>query len=78
MKMHLKKSRGKWFVKRRGSYYPCSWQGWASYVPFVIYLVTVFIAVDRHAHSVSDTLFGLFPQWVAAAVVMTWVASRKS
>jgi hypothetical protein len=73
-----KRLNKKWFVKVRGSYLPNSWQGWLAYVPFIAYLLTVFIAVDRNSHSVSDTLYGIFPQWVAAAVVMTWVAANKS
>lgn len=76
--MKKKQQSKKWFVKVRGSYLPNSWQGWLTYVPFVIFLATVFIAVDRNSHSVSDTLYGIFPQWVAAAVVMTWFAKQKS
>ncbi len=74
----MSKQNNKWFTKVRGSYLPKSWQGWLLYVPFVVYLVTVFIAVDRNSHSASDTLYGIFPQWVAAGVVMTWIASKKS
>ncbi len=74
----MTKQNKKWFKKVRGSYLPKSWQGWLLYVPFVTYLVTVFIAVDRNSNSVSDTLYGIFPQWVAAGVVMTWIANKKS
>lgn len=70
--------RTKWFKKVRGSYLPNSWQGWATYVPFIAFLVGSFLAVDRSSHSVSDTLLGIFPQWVAAAVVMTWIAARHA
>lgn len=74
----MSKQNNKWFVKARGSYLPKSWQGWLLYIPFVTYLVTVFLAVDRTSHSVSDTLYGIFPQWVASGVVMTWIANKKS
>lgn len=73
-----KKKSAKWFVKVRGSYLPNSWQAWLLYVPFVIFLLTVFVAAVRTEHSVSDMFYMIFPQWVAAAVVMTWVASQKS
>ncbi len=78
LSLMTKRKSNKWFVKVRGSYLPNSWQGWLLYIPFVAYLITVFIVVDRNSHSVSDTLYGIFPQWIAAAVVMTWIASKKS
>lgn len=74
----MSKQKNKWFKKIRGSYLPISWQGWLSYVPFVAYLVFVFVAINRNSNSVSDTLYGIFPQWVAAGVVMTWIANKKS
>lgn len=68
----------KWFKKVRGSYLPNSWQGWLTYVPFIYFLIITFMAVDRSSHSVSDTVINLFPYWVSGAVVMTWIASKKS
>lgn len=73
-----KKKSNKWFIKVRGSYLPNSWQAWGLYVPFVGFLVTVLIAAVRTQNSVSDMFYMIFPQWVAAAVVMTWIASQKS
>ena len=73
-----KKQTKKWFIKVRGSYLPNSWQAWVLYVPFTIFLVTVLVAAMRNEHSVSDMFYAIFPQWVAAAVVMTWIAARKS
>ena len=48
------------------------------YVPFVGFLVSVLVAAVRTQHSVSDAVYMVFPQWVAAAVVMTWIAAQKS
>ena len=31
-----KPKKGAWFVQVRGSYLPCSWQGWLSYVPLAL------------------------------------------
>lgn len=76
--MPNKKTNKKWFKKVRGSYLPNSWQGWLTYVPFTGFLLTVLAAAIRNQHSVSDVFYAVFPQWVAAAVVMTWVASKKS
>jgi len=67
-----------WFKKVRWSYLPVSWQGWVTYIPYATYLVLVFMAVDRRSRSVSDTVFDIFPQWVAATVVMHWFASHTS
>lgn len=75
--MTAKKST-KWFIKTRGSYLPNSWQAWVLYVPFVGFLVSVLVAAVRTQHSVSDAVYMVFPQWVAAAVVMTWIAAQKS
>jgi hypothetical protein len=43
-----------------------------------LFCVNVFIAIDRHSHSVSDTLYGIFPFWVPALMLLEWVASKTS
>lgn len=74
-----KRKRNKtWFIRVRGSYLPNSWQGALLYIPFILFLVTVLVAALRTQDSASDVFFMIFPQWVAAAVVMTWIASLKS
>jgi hypothetical protein len=73
-----KKKSSKWFIKVRGSYLPNSWQAWALYVPFVGFLLTVLFAAVRTQDSVSYMFYMIFPQWVAAAVVMTWIAAQRS
>ncbi len=42
----------------------------------VIFCATVFVAVDRHSHSVSDTLYGIFPFFVCTFLLFDWVGSR--
>jgi hypothetical protein len=37
-----------------------------------------FLAVDRHSHSVSDTLYGIFPFFVPAFGILGWIASHTS
>lgn len=73
-----KPRKGAWFVPVRWSYLPASWQGWVLYLPFIAYLGMTFVTVDGRSHSVSDTLIGIVPYWVAAVVVMHWIASHKS
>jgi hypothetical protein len=73
-----KARRGAWFVKVRGSYLPASWQGWLTYIPFIGFLIASYLLATNDTHTISSALLGVFPAWVAAAVVMTWLASQKS
>ncbi|MEI7632173.1 MAG: hypothetical protein WCJ60_02525 [bacterium] len=74
-----KSSKNKaWFVSVRGSYLPNSWQGWLLYVPFVAFLLSAMSYSMDNKHSTSDVVYAIFPQWVAAAVVMTWIAKSKT
>jgi hypothetical protein len=36
------------------------------------------LLATNDTHTISSALLGVFPAWVAAAVVMTWLASQKS
>ncbi len=81
MKKHSKLpkyKKGAWFVAVRGSYLPVSWQGWLSYLPFIFYLVFAVEAAKVATDSVTTALLIILPNWVAATVVMTWVARRTS
>jgi hypothetical protein len=40
------------------------------------FCVQVFLAVDRHSHSVSDTLYGVYPFIIPTLLLLDWVASR--
>ncbi|HSX53138.1 MAG TPA: hypothetical protein VLF90_02085 [Patescibacteria group bacterium] len=75
---NIKVRKGAWFIKVRGSYLPYSWQGWLSYIPFVGFLVWSIIWAFNTSQPVSQTALLLFPSWIAAAVVMTWLAARTS
>ncbi|HEX4001598.1 MAG TPA: hypothetical protein VHX36_03065 [Candidatus Acidoferrales bacterium] len=55
---------------------PVSWQGWAAVAIAATFCAQVFVAVDRHSHSASDTLYGIFPYVIPAAMLLNWVASR--
>lgn len=74
----MAKKSPKWFVKVRGSYLPNSWQAWLLYMPFTFFLVASLVVAIRLDASVGRVIYTVFPQWVAAAVVMTWVAAQKS
>jgi sensor histidine kinase YesM len=74
----LKQRKGAWFAQIRGSYIPVSWQGWLTYIPFVAYLVySLAVAFDYTGNGLKAILW-IVPNWVAATVIMTWVAKRTS
>ena len=39
------------------------------------FMVNTFIAIDRHAHSASDTIYGIFPFWSGAFLLYQWLAA---
>ena len=59
-------------------YYPITWQGIMLVVLIVAFCIQVFLAVDGHSHSVSDTLYGIFPYVVPSLLVLNWIASKTS
>lgn len=65
-----------WFKEWSWIYRPVSWQGWALTGLTVLFCLNAFAAVDRHSHSASDTLYGIFPYWVCALVILNWVAGK--
>jgi hypothetical protein len=73
-----KVKKGAWFIKVRGSYLPASPAGWLTYIPYVIYLLCTFIIGWQEAPTRGLAFLFIAPNWVVAAVIMTWVASAKS
>lgn len=70
--------RRSWFKEWGWLYRPAAWPGWLALTLTLFFCVHVFTAVDRHSHSVSDTVQGIFPFWVSAWTLFGWVASRTS
>ncbi len=67
-----------WFKPWGWIYRPISWQGILVSLITFAFCVQVFIAVDRNSHSVSDTLYGVFPYIVPSLMILYWVASKTS
>ena len=67
-----------WFREWGWIYLPTSWQAWTGVLLTVVFCVQVFAAVDRHSHSASDTLYGIFPYVLPAVGILGWVASKTS
>jgi len=67
-----------WFKPWGWIYRPIKWPGWLAVAVILMFCVQVFRAVDRHSHSASDTLYGIFPFIVPAAILLYWVASKTA
>ena len=67
-----------WFRPLGWVYRPVSWQGWLALFFAAAFCRQVFMAIDRHSHSASDTLYGVFPYFVCAAALLNWVASKTA
>jgi hypothetical protein len=67
-----------WFKRFGWFYVPVSVPGAIVCLLAVLFCFTVFMAVDRHSHSVSDTLYGVFPFFASAFLLLDWVGARTS
>jgi hypothetical protein len=67
-----------WFRQWGWIYRPVAWQGWAASLVSLVFCAHVFVAVDRHSHSASDTLYGIFPYVVSALTLLNWMASKTA
>ncbi len=67
-----------WFKPLGWIFRPVTWQGWTLLGLTFAFCTQVFIAIDRHSHSASDTLYGVFPYFVCAAGLLNWIASKTA
>jgi hypothetical protein len=67
-----------WFKRIGWFYLPISVPGVLIALAAMGFCVQVFMAVDRHSHSVSDTLYGVFPFFTSAFLLFDWIAGRTS
>ena len=67
-----------WFKPLGFVYRPASIGGWLVSLAALAFCVHIFVFVDSRSHSVSDTLYGIFPYWVPTFLLWTWIASRTS
>lgn len=66
-----------WFKKCGWFYLPVSWPGAVTMILALLFCLNVFIAVDRRSHSVSDTLYGIFPFFGCCFLLVNWVAANS-
>ena len=67
-----------WFKRLGWFYVPVSAPGAIITVLVLVFCAQVFVAVDRKSHSVSDTLYGVFPFFAGAFLLLDWIATRTS
>jgi len=68
----------RWFAPWGWVYRPVSVEGILVTLVALAFCVQVFLAVDRRSHSVSDTMYGVFPFVVPALMVLNWIAGKTS
>ena len=66
----------KWFKHFGWFYVPVSLPGAIVVLVAALFCLTVFRAVDRHSHSASDALYGVFPFFVCTFLLLDWVGGR--
>ncbi|MEP7169171.1 MAG: hypothetical protein ABI855_07345 [Bacteroidota bacterium] len=67
-----------WFKKTGLIYLPVSVIAVIMYLLTIGFCITVFMAVDRHSNSDTDTIYGIFPYFVSAFTILFWIASNTS
>jgi len=72
-----KKTKKAWFISKRGSYLPNSWQGLMIYLLYIAYIIWVPIAWYREGHSTWRLLSEVFPLVIGAALLAQYVASKS-
>lgn len=65
-----------WFRPMGFVFRPASLAGWLISLAALALCVQVFMAVDARSHSISDTLYGIFPFWAPTRLGLAWIADR--
>jgi hypothetical protein len=67
-----------WFRRIVWLHVPRSIAGWIVPLCALAFCVNVFWAIDRHSHSISDALYGVFPYFACVFLLYEWIAARSS
>ena len=57
---------------------PATVLGWIITLAALAFAVQVFWAIDHRSHSVTDTLYGIYPFWGVTFLGWDWLARRLS
>ncbi len=67
-----------WFRRLGWIHVPRGIAGWIVLLGALAFCANVFWAIDRHSHSVTDTLYGVFPYFVVTFLLYEWIGARSS
>ena len=67
-----------WFKQFGLFFRPISIGGWIISFLALAFCVQILVFVDNHSHSISDTLYGIFPYWAPTFLLWLWIAGRTS
>ena len=67
-----------WFKRWGWFHLPVSVPGAIVALAALAFCAQVFWAVDRRSHSVTDTLYSIFPFFVCTFLLLDWIAARTS
>jgi hypothetical protein len=67
-----------WFKRIGWVHVPVSVMGALVTLALLGLCAQAFVAVDRHSHSVSDTLYNVFPFFTCAFLLWDWVAGKTN
>ena len=73
-----RKMKQAWFRRFGWFHFPASVPGAVVFLVAAGFCVNACIAIDRHSHSVSDTLYGVFPFFVCTFLLVDWIARSTS
>jgi hypothetical protein len=68
----------RWFKRYGWVYLPVSVVGSVLLLLMLLFCIQVFIAIDRHSHSASDTLFLVFPYFASCFLLLNWIGTNTS
>ncbi len=68
----------RWFVRWGWLHRPVSPAGAIATLLPLAFCANVFLAVDRRSHSVTDTLYGVYPFFVCTFLLWNWLADQTS
>jgi hypothetical protein len=66
----------RWFRPTGVLFVPVSAIGWVLCLGAAAFCANTFWAIDRHSHSVTDTLYGIYPFWLPTLLALAWIADR--
>lgn len=66
-----------WFVRFGWLHWPVTLAGWLVTLAALAYVIQVFVAIDLRSHSVSDTLYAVYPHFGVTFLGWDWIARRS-